>query len=176
LLRIVLFKMSEEFSVREVLKARSVVGHHVSFAWEEEADMAVTVLALVIASIATQAGRGPVTGHGAFGQARQSGGVVRTGGNGQVLHRLGGGNHRGLSQLGGLLQVAVGDVARRVGHRHQAVLDGLLKGFAPQVALSVVVEEDAAHAWLGCIGGPMVVGGLRHDLCQVGRTSAQVSS
>jgi hypothetical protein len=136
LLRIVLFEVSEQISVREVLKAGSVVSHHVSLSWEEVAHVTVAVEALVVAGIAAEPGSGTITGDGAFGEARQGRGVVGAGGNGGVGDREGCRDDRGLSQLAGLLQVAVRDVASGVVSRHQALLHFARKGMTPEVTLS----------------------------------------
>ena len=164
LLRIVLFEVSEEGGLGEMLQAGGVVGHLVGVAWEVEGFEEVAVLALVLASELTQVSGHPVTGDGAAGHSGNGGSVVRT-------HRQGGASHRvavrhvgGVPLQPGVLQVAVGDFAVRVGDRHQALLDGRGKREAPHEGLAVLVEVDAAHAGLGGVGRPEVGRVLADDL------------
>jgi hypothetical protein len=63
-LRIVLFEVSKQFKVREVLEARSVVSHHVSLPGKEVAYVTVAVEALVVAGIAAEPGSRTITGDG----------------------------------------------------------------------------------------------------------------
>ena len=79
-----LFEMSEQVSVREVLKARGVVGHHVGLSWEEVAHMAVAMSTLVVASVAAEPGASTIAGDGTFGKAGQCWCVVGAGSNGRV--------------------------------------------------------------------------------------------
>lgn len=65
-LRIVLFEVSDESGVSEVLQARGIVGHHVGVSWDEEGSVPISVLALVIAGQSASVGRGLVAGHGPF--------------------------------------------------------------------------------------------------------------
>jgi hypothetical protein len=92
----VLFEVSEQFRVRQVLKARSVVSHHVSLSWEEVTDVTVAMEALVVAGIAAEPCSCAVTGDGPLYEARQGGSVVRAGGDGGVGDREGGRDDRGL--------------------------------------------------------------------------------
>ena len=48
-LRIQLFEVREEFSVRQVLQAQAVVGHNVNFSWEVPRFVAVPMFVLVCA-------------------------------------------------------------------------------------------------------------------------------
>jgi hypothetical protein len=48
-LRIVLFEMEEQFSVRQMLQTRGVVRHDIEIPWEEASQVAVPVAALVSA-------------------------------------------------------------------------------------------------------------------------------
>ena len=61
-----LVEVSEKRSVREVLKTRSVVGHHVSRAREVEACVAVPVEALMGAREEAEVGGRTVIGDGSF--------------------------------------------------------------------------------------------------------------
>ena len=49
-LRIVLFEIGEQFSVRQMLQVRGVVGHDIEVPREETGQVAVSVVALVSAS------------------------------------------------------------------------------------------------------------------------------
>ena len=51
--------MGKKGSVRQMLKARGVNGHHVVGSWEEEAFMAVAEEALLVAGIVAQVGSRP---------------------------------------------------------------------------------------------------------------------
>ena len=55
-----LFEVSEEGRVREVLKAGGIVSHDVGTSWDEEVGLAVAVLPLVGTSVVAEVGRGPV--------------------------------------------------------------------------------------------------------------------
>ena len=57
-LRIALVEVRQEGGVREVLQARAVVRHDVQRSWEEEACVAVAVLALVSAGEVAEVHRG----------------------------------------------------------------------------------------------------------------------
>jgi hypothetical protein len=69
------------------LKARGVVGHHVSLPWEEVTNVAVAVEALVVTSIAAEPCPRAIIGDGPFGESGQGRSVVRAGGNGGVGDR-----------------------------------------------------------------------------------------
>ena len=63
-----------------------------------------------------------------------------------------------------LLQVAVGELPRRVILGHHLALDVTGEGFAPEVGLVVIAEEDPTHARLGGVNPPEVARLFRDDL------------
>ena len=61
------------------------------------------------------------------------------------------GSHIHLGKDASLLQVAVGEVSRRVVNQDDVLLDLQRKGDVPQSGGMTGSEEDATHAPLGCI-------------------------
>ena len=78
-LRIALFEMGEQLSVRQMLQTRGVVRHDIETSWEEASQVAVPVAALVSASHVAQASSGAFRCDGAFVDTRDGGSVVRVG-------------------------------------------------------------------------------------------------
>ena len=165
-----LFEVSEESSVREVLQARGVVGHDVGTSWDEEVCLAVPVLPLVGTGIVAEVGRGPVGGDRSFQHPGQGGGVVSPVRDGGVAHVVVMSHEGGLGQQASLLKVAVGDVALRVVSRDQPRLDVLGERFTPEVALTGAVVVDSAHPSLSRIGRSQESRFLGDDFGQVGRS------
>ena len=64
---IVLFEVSEELGVGELLQAGGVVSHNVPSSWEEEHALAVAVAASMEARQVAEVRGWPVAGYGAFG-------------------------------------------------------------------------------------------------------------
>ena len=75
-LGIVLFEVSEESIVSEVLEPGGVVGHAVAFSREEEGLVAVAVCALVFAGVVAEVGGWSFAGDGAAINTRHRRGVV----------------------------------------------------------------------------------------------------
>ena len=152
-----LFKVGEEGSVREVLKAGGIVCHDVGTPWDEEVCLAVAVFSLVSTSVVAEEGRRSVGGDRSFQHSGQGGGVVSPIGDGGVADVVVVSHGGGLSQKTGLLKVAVGDVTRGVVGRDQPGLDLRGEGLTPEVALAgavVVVPPPCPpwpHQW--CPGG-----------------------
>ena len=90
-----------------MLEARGVVGHDVGFPWEEMRLVTVSVLALVATCIIAEMRGRSFSGGGAFEQARQARGVVRTGGNGPAADVVAGDHHRQLAVDSCLLEVTI---------------------------------------------------------------------
>jgi hypothetical protein len=111
--RIVLFKMREKFSVRQVLEARCVVRHDVDLSREEVGQQATPVASLVGTGPVAQAGGGSVGGHHAFVHSRHCGCVVGAVEDGAVANFVIIGYDSCLACHGGMFQVAVGDGAIR---------------------------------------------------------------
>ena len=103
-----LFKVSEEGSVREVLQARGVVCHDVGTPWDEEVCRAVAVFSLVSTSVVAEKGRRPIGGDRSLQHSGQGRGVVSPIGDGGVAYVVMVSHEGGLSQETGLLKVAVG--------------------------------------------------------------------
>ena len=152
-----LFKVSEESSVREVLQARGVVGHDVGTSWDEEVSLAVSVFSLVSTGVIAEKGCRPVRGDRSLQHPGQGGGVISPVGDGGVADVVVVSHEGGLSQKTGLLKVAVGDDTRGVVGRDQPGLDLRGEGLTPEVALTGAVVVDPPpcppwpHQW--CPGG-----------------------
>ncbi len=73
--QIALVEIGEKGGVREVLKARAIVSHHVCWSWQVESDVAVPMDALVSTGKVTQVRRGTVVEDGAL-VTRDSAGVL----------------------------------------------------------------------------------------------------
>ena len=63
-LRIGLFKVSEQFSVSEVLQARGVIGHSILRSWDVVGLETVAMESLVLTGIVAQVGGSSVRGDG----------------------------------------------------------------------------------------------------------------
>ena len=117
-MRIVLFKVGKESSVRQVLEPGCVVPHSVRVAREETGEVAVSVQALVVTGFAAQGGRGVVRRDGSFTHSRDCRDVVAQVFHGGIADVMRGGHQVDLSEQSGVFQVAVRDVPIRVGERH----------------------------------------------------------
>ena len=122
--------------------------------------------------VVTEIGRGLVTSHGSFVHARDGRGVVSSIGNGGIADVALLSHESSLGQDAGLLQVAVGDLARWVVKGNQGVLDVGRKGKAPQEGLSCAVVEDTAHTCFGGISSAQKCGFLGHYFSEVCRPRA----
>ena len=163
-----LFKVSEESSVREVLQARGVVCHDVGTSWDEEVCLAVAVFSLVSTGVIAEKGSRPVRGDRSLQHSRQGGGVVSPIGDGGVADVVMVSHEGGLSQETGLLKVAVGDVTPGVVGRDQPGLDLSRERLTPEVALAGAVVVNTPHPCLCRIRGAQEGRLLRHDLGKVG--------
>ena len=163
-----LFKVSEESSVREVLQARGVVCHDVGTSWDEEVCLAVAVFSLVSTGVIAEKGSRPVRGDRSLQHPGQGGGVISPVGDGGVADVVVVSHEGGLSQEAGLLKVAVGDVTVGIVSRYQPGLDLSRKRLTPQVALAGAVVVDTPHPRLCGISGAQECRFLRHDLGKVG--------
>ena len=110
-LRIVLFEVSKEGSVRQVEQAGGVISHYVRLSWDEEADSAVAMQSLVLTSFVAEQRVRSVARDRSFLAARECRGVI-----GAVLDGAVGqveviGHHAELSLAACLFEVAVGHVA-----------------------------------------------------------------
>ena len=101
-LRIVLFEMSEKGCVRQVLEARSVVGHDVERSREVAGGVAIAVFALVMAGVGAEVSRGFVARDRSLVNSRHCGSVVRERGDGHVSEVVSGSHGGGLPQQAGL--------------------------------------------------------------------------
>jgi len=97
-----------------VLQARSVIGHAVDLACQEETLVEVAVFTLVQAAIVAEHGARPIGGNGTVRDARDSRGVVRPRPHGGVRHIKRVGEDGDLPEHPGVFEVTVGDVAARV--------------------------------------------------------------
>ena len=61
-----LFEVSEELGVSEMLETGGVVGHDIGVSWEVERDVAVAFLALVSTSVVAQSGTSSIAGDGSL--------------------------------------------------------------------------------------------------------------
>lgn len=61
-----LFEVSKESGVREVLETRGIVSHDVDRSWEIERLVAITAMALVGAGVVAEEGGGPIGGNGSL--------------------------------------------------------------------------------------------------------------
>ena len=163
-----LFKVGEEGSIREVLKAGGVVCHDVGTPWDEEVGLAVAVFALVSTSVVAEKGCRPVGRDRSLQHPGQGGGVVSPIGDGGVAYFVMESHEGGLSQETGLLKVAVGDVTLGVVSPDQPCLDLRRERLMPKVALAGAIVVDTPHSRLGGISGAQEGRLLRHDLGKVG--------
>jgi hypothetical protein len=85
-------------------------------------------------------------------------------------------HHVELGEDGGMLQVAVGDVAMRIFHGHEGCLHVGREGHAPVVSVAAVVEVDTAHASAGGVRSTEEGWQLGHQLGQVSGTRAEAGS
>ena len=81
--------MGKKGSVRQVLKARGVISHHVVWSWEEETFMAIAVEALVVAGVVAQVGGRPSPVDCSFGDSGEGRSVVGAIGEGSIAHVMG---------------------------------------------------------------------------------------
>ena len=153
-MRIALFKVREESSISEVLEARGVVGHAVAVSWEVRGKVAVAVIPLVQAGIATQVGGGSVGCDSPLSKPRHGGSIVREVFYGGVPDVVSGGHEVQLAEDAGLFQVTVGDHASRVLPSDQFRLHLSRERLSPDVASPAVVEVHTAHAWQRSVGSP----------------------
>ena len=136
----------------------------------------VAVLALVVAGDLAVVGGGADGRDGPFVGTGHRRGVVAVGFQGRIAHVMAVGHDIQVAQEGGLLQIAVGDVAGGVGGGDQGSLDVGREGVPPVITLAGVVEIHAAHAGPGCVSGAQQGGLLGDQFGQVGGARAQASS
>ena len=110
-LRILCLEVREEFGIREVLQARSIVRHDVSFPWEVLQHMAVSVRALVFSCEDALFGGRPIRGDCLLVDSRVGQGVVHIGDYCPVGNRVSFCDGAHLREHAGVLQVTVGDSA-----------------------------------------------------------------
>ena len=163
-----LFKVGEEGSVREVLKAGGIVCHDVGTPWDEEVCLAVAVFSLVSTSVVAEKGCRSVGRDRSLQHPGQGGGVVSPIGDGGVAYVVMVSHEGGLSQETGLLKVAVGDVTPGVVGRDQPGLDLSRERLTPKVALAGAIVVDTPHSRFCRISGAQEGRLLRHDLGKVG--------
>lgn len=106
-----------------MLQSRSVISHAVFSPGKVEASVAVPMQALVRAGEVAQLGGGPFGGDSTLCESRDRRGVVRAVGQRRVADVIMVGHDVQLSEQAGLLEVTVGDAARRVLLRHEFGLD-----------------------------------------------------
>ena len=75
-MRIVLFKVGKEFSVRKVLQSLRVIPHPVGVPVDEGGDVAVAMDSLVSAGVVAQVGARAIAGHSATRDTRDGWSVV----------------------------------------------------------------------------------------------------
>lgn len=126
-----LFEVSKESIICEVLQARCIVGHDVCVPWEEVGDMAIAMLALVVAGDAAELGSSPVRGDGALVEPRHRRGVVGHVFECGVAHRVRARHELSLPEEPRLLEVAVRDGARGVVFGHELALNLRAERVAP---------------------------------------------
>jgi len=138
--------MSKQRSVSEVLKARGVVSYYVLWPREVLANMAVTLLALVIGAHLAESGRGSERRDSPAAGSGHGGNVVAEGVDGAIARVSGSRYDVALGHNGGLFEIAVGDSPVGVLGGDESVLNHGGKWVAPDVASSGTVKEVAAHA------------------------------
>jgi hypothetical protein len=144
-------EMGEELRDGEVLEPGRVVGHAVGGAVDVGVFLAVAVVALVEAGHAAEVGGGSSSGDGTFVLAGEGGCVIREVGEGEFPEVEGLGGDVGACDEGGLFEVAVGEIAVRVGGGDDAGLDVRWKGDPPDQRGMSVDEDNPAHTGFGGI-------------------------
>jgi hypothetical protein len=107
-LRVTSIEVGEQSVVGQVPEARAVIRHAVGGPADVEGLVKVPVLALVETAEPAEVGGWRIRREGALAVSRESWGVVRARGDGELAGVVGGADHGGMSHQTRLLEVAVG--------------------------------------------------------------------
>lgn len=159
------FEVSEQSSVREVSKARGVVGHDVGFSWEVAELGTVAVVALVFSGSLAQVGSGARGGGGAFVESGDSGRVVTACKECQLGHVVAVADDVKVQDGGHLFQVAVRQSTVEVFVRHQVICDPGWQAGAPNAGRSFVGEEYPTKSMTTGVSGAHDGWVIGYELC-----------
>jgi hypothetical protein len=135
--------------------------------------VAVAVLALMGAGVVAEMGSRSVASDSAFGDSRDSWGVVGAVCQGGISDVMVVADDGDLGEQSSLFEVAIGHSSGRICLRHESGLDVVWEWVSPDVPLPQGIKVDTSHTDLGGISGSNEGRSLGNHFCEVSGSLAE---